>query len=67
VPFYGESSFLMYRKDLMQKAGITMPTRPTWDQVEQIAARMHNAKTGGSASACGATPAGARTWRRSTR
>ena len=27
VPFYGESSFLMYRKDLMQKAGITMPTR----------------------------------------
>jgi sorbitol/mannitol transport system substrate-binding protein len=41
VPFYGESSFLMYRKDLMDKAGITMPARPTWDQVEQIAAEMH--------------------------
>src|SRR6201992_1638315 len=25
VPFYGESSFLMYRKDLMAKYGITMP------------------------------------------
>ena len=46
VPFYGESSFLMYRKDLMAKAGITMPLRPTWDQVEEIAAKMHNAKTG---------------------
>ncbi len=46
VPFYGESSFLMYRKDLMQQAGITMPERPTWDQVSQIAARMHNAKKG---------------------
>ena len=41
VPFYGESSFLMYRKDLMDKAGITMPARPTWNQVEQIAATMH--------------------------
>jgi sorbitol/mannitol transport system substrate-binding protein len=46
VPFYGESSFLMYRKDLMAKAGITMPARPTWDQVEKIAAEMHNPKTG---------------------
>jgi sorbitol/mannitol transport system substrate-binding protein len=46
VPFYGESSFLMYRKDLMAKAGITMPLRPTWDQVVKIAAEMHDAKTG---------------------
>ena len=46
VPFYGESSFLMYRKDLMAQAGITMPLRPTWDEVATIAARMHNAKKG---------------------
>src|SRR5437764_12464847 len=46
VPFYGESSFLMYRKDLMAKAGITMPARPTWDQVEKIAAQLHDAKKG---------------------
>jgi sorbitol/mannitol transport system substrate-binding protein len=46
VPFYGESSFLMYRKDLMAQAGITMPLRPTWDEIGQIAARMHNTKKG---------------------
>lgn len=42
VPFYGESSFLMYRKDLMAKAGIKMPLHPTWTQVSQIAAKMQN-------------------------
>jgi sorbitol/mannitol transport system substrate-binding protein len=46
VPFYGESSFLMYRKDLMAKAGIKMPLHPTWDQVAEIAARMHNPAKG---------------------
>ncbi len=46
VPFYGESSFLMYRKDLMAKAGIKMPLHPTWDQVADIAARMHNPAKG---------------------
>jgi sorbitol/mannitol transport system substrate-binding protein len=44
VPFYGESSFLMYRRDLLAKAGIKMPARPTWDQVVQIAATMHTKK-----------------------
>src|ERR1035438_8502943 len=48
VPFYGESSFLMYRKDLMAKAGITMPLHPTWTQVGQIAAKMQNATKGQS-------------------
>ncbi|MFE5700396.1 ABC transporter substrate-binding protein [Rhodococcus koreensis] len=33
VPFYGESSFLMYRKDLFDQAGITVPDNPTWEQV----------------------------------
>jgi sorbitol/mannitol transport system substrate-binding protein len=46
VPFYGESSFLMYRKDLMARAGITMPLHPTWNQIGQIAAKLHNAKKG---------------------
>lgn len=27
-PFYGESSFLMYRKDVFAKAGLTMPPTP---------------------------------------
>ena len=37
APFYAESSFLMYRKDVLKKAGVTMPERPTWDQVAAAA------------------------------
>jgi sorbitol/mannitol transport system substrate-binding protein len=40
VPFYGESSFLMYRKDLFEQAGLTMPDRPTWTQVAEFARRL---------------------------
>jgi sorbitol/mannitol transport system substrate-binding protein len=40
VPFYGESSFLMYRKDLFENAGLTMPERPTWTQVADFARRL---------------------------
>ncbi|HEY6762502.1 MAG TPA: extracellular solute-binding protein [Baekduia sp.] len=39
-PFYGESSFLMYRKDILRKAGIAMPAHPTWTQVAAIARRL---------------------------
>ncbi|QCB52561.1 sugar ABC transporter substrate-binding protein [Rhodococcus sp. PAMC28707] len=42
VPFYGESSFLMYRKDLMREAGITMPEEPTWQEVADAAAKLDN-------------------------
>ena len=28
APFYGESSMIMYRKDLMEKAGLKMPDKP---------------------------------------
>ncbi|MDQ1539790.1 MAG: polyol transport system substrate-binding protein [Actinomycetota bacterium] len=42
VPFYGESSFLMYRKDLLQAAGLTMPANPTWDQVAAIAQKLND-------------------------
>ena len=46
APFYGESSMLMYRKDLMDKAGVTMPNNPTWVQVRDAAAKIHNPKDG---------------------
>jgi sorbitol/mannitol transport system substrate-binding protein len=46
VPFYGESSFLMYRKDLFAKAGLKMPAHPTWTQVANYAQRLNNKKTG---------------------
>jgi sorbitol/mannitol transport system substrate-binding protein len=45
-PFYGESSFLMYRKDVFQAKGLTMPAKPTWQQVADLAAKLDNAKPG---------------------
>lgn len=41
-PFYGESSFLMYRKDVLAAKNVTMPANPTWDQVADIAAKVDN-------------------------
>jgi sorbitol/mannitol transport system substrate-binding protein len=37
APFYAESSFLMYRKDVLKQAGVEMPAEPTWQQVADIA------------------------------
>ncbi|MER8184552.1 sugar ABC transporter substrate-binding protein [Kitasatospora sp. NPDC094015] len=45
-PFYGESSFLMYRKDVFAAAQLTMPDRPTWQQVADLAARADGAAPG---------------------
>jgi len=49
-PFYGEGSFLMYRKDLFRKDGLTMPQNPTWDQVASLAAKVDGAD--GAAGIC---------------
>ena len=40
APFYGESSMVMYRRDLMEKAGLQMPDAPTWDFIAQAARAM---------------------------
>ena len=40
APFYGESSMVMYRKDLMEAAGMEMPDAPTWDDIKAAAAAM---------------------------
>ncbi len=40
APFYGESSMVMYRTDLMEKAGMEMPDAPTWDFIREAAAAM---------------------------
>jgi len=40
APFYGESSFIMYRTDLMEKAGLKMPDAPTWEFVADAARKM---------------------------
>ena len=40
APFYGESSMIMYRTDLMEKAGLEMPEGPTWEFIREAAAAM---------------------------
>ncbi|MEM1274185.1 MAG: sugar ABC transporter substrate-binding protein [Pseudomonadota bacterium] len=40
APFYGESSMVMYRTDLMEAAGLEMPEAPTWDFIAEAAAAM---------------------------
>ncbi len=46
APFYGESSMVMYRADLMEKAGLKMPDAPTWDFIRQAADKMTDKATG---------------------
>ncbi|MEJ0011690.1 MAG: sugar ABC transporter substrate-binding protein [Bauldia sp.] len=46
APFYGESSYVMYRKDLMDKAGLKMPDAPTWDFIRQAADKMTDRANG---------------------
>jgi sorbitol/mannitol transport system substrate-binding protein len=40
LPFYAESSFTFYRKDLFNVAGLTMPDHPTYSQIDQFAAKL---------------------------
>ncbi|OIP85173.1 MAG: sugar ABC transporter substrate-binding protein [Rhodobacterales bacterium CG2_30_65_12] len=40
APFYGESSMVMYRTDLMDKAGLEMPEAPSWEFIREAAAAM---------------------------
>ncbi|MEP2704010.1 MAG: sugar ABC transporter substrate-binding protein [Roseibium sp.] len=40
APFYGESSMIMYRTDLMKAAGMEMPDAPTWEFIGKAAAAM---------------------------
>jgi len=43
-PFYGESSFLMYRTDVFDELGLTMPPKPTWQEVADLAAQVDDAR-----------------------
>ncbi len=40
APFYGESSMVMYRTDLMAAAGLEMPDAPTWAFIREAAIAM---------------------------
>ncbi|MFN8487470.1 MAG: sugar ABC transporter substrate-binding protein [Caldilineaceae bacterium] len=42
LPFYGESSMLFYNKAMFKEAGLEMPAEPTWDQVRDLACKLHH-------------------------
>ena len=46
APFYAESVMTLYRKDLLDKAGLTMPEKPTWDFISQAAEKMTDKNAG---------------------
>ena len=46
APFYGESSFVMYRTDLAEKAGLKFPDAPTWDFIRDAAKKMTDRAAG---------------------
>jgi sorbitol/mannitol transport system substrate-binding protein len=46
APFYGESSMIMYRTDLFDKAGLKMPESPTWDFVVDAAKKLTDKSAG---------------------
>jgi sorbitol/mannitol transport system substrate-binding protein len=51
APFYGESSMVMYRTDLMEKAGMKMPDAPTWADIRMAADKMTD-KAAGISGVC---------------
>ncbi|WP_223841986.1 ABC transporter substrate-binding protein [Kocuria sp. cx-455] len=46
VPFYGESSFLVYNEEMFKNAGVTMPKNPTWPQINELAAKLDDPDNG---------------------
>ncbi len=46
APFYGESSMVMYRKDLTDAAGVTIRDNDSWANIKGAAAAMHDPDNG---------------------
>lgn len=46
LPFYAEASITYYRKDLFEKAGLSMPEQPTWTQLGEFAAKLNHPDQG---------------------
>ena len=42
APFYGESSMVMYRKDLTDAAGVTISDNDSWENIRAAAEAIHN-------------------------
>lgn len=46
-PFYGESTFTMYRTDLFDEAGLQMPEQPTWEFIMEAAEQLDSEDVNG--------------------
>lgn len=46
LPFYAESSMTYYRKDLFQQKNLQMPAQPSWQQIAELAAKLHEPEKG---------------------
>ncbi len=46
LPFYAESSFTFYRKDLFDRAGLKMPEQPSYDDIARFAAALNDPRRG---------------------
>lgn len=46
VPFYGESSMIMYNKKLFAEHHLTMPLHPTWSQIAHFAQVLNDPQAG---------------------
>ncbi len=46
APFYGESSMVMYRKDLTDAAGVSVADNDSWDNIKAAAAAIHDPDNG---------------------
>jgi len=47
VPVSAESSFLMFRQDILDAGGLTLSNTPTWDEVANIARAINTEETAG--------------------
>ena len=47
VPFYGESSILMYNKEMFDAAGLTISANPTWQEVAEYAKALNTPEHAG--------------------
>ena len=46
LPFYAESQMTFYRKDLFEKAGLTMAEQPSWEQIGEYAKKINDPANG---------------------
>ncbi|WP_432240560.1 extracellular solute-binding protein [Herbaspirillum robiniae] len=46
LPFYAEGVLTYFRADLFRRKGLVMPAQPTWDDLERLAAALHDPAAG---------------------